>query len=220
MVTPEQIANAYPVLFHMAAEGSWPGIQTHGLLSTSALLDLFAVEGQLRKHIEEEHRPESVPIVHPVHGSAIVRDQKPMDDRGLLRALPDEISPRDWYRTLNSKVFFWVRRTRLETMMGARAYRAIAKTILHVSTAELLGKHAAHTVLAPMNTGCTKPFPHPRGNDTFLSLDKYPYEALKKKRREAIVELAVEESVPDIADHVLRVEHVDPDGTAAILYQR
>ena len=47
-VVDEAIANItalYPPLYHMAAEGSWPSIQRHGLLSTSALLDLYEVCG-------------------------------------------------------------------------------------------------------------------------------------------------------------------------------
>lgn len=38
-----------PVLYHMAARGSWESIQRHGLLSTSALLDLFGVMGDRRE---------------------------------------------------------------------------------------------------------------------------------------------------------------------------
>jgi hypothetical protein len=113
----EQLARDYPKLFHMAAEDSWSSIAKHGLLSTSALLDLFAVEGEARVAIEERHRPESIPVQHPKHGLAIVRDQKPMDDRGLQRVLQDGLTPADWYRLLNRMAFFWVRRDRLERMM-------------------------------------------------------------------------------------------------------
>ena len=39
-----------------------------------------------------------------------------------------------------------------------------------------------------MNSGCTKPFPWPRGKDTFHSIDQYPYEQhLRKNRREPVV---------------------------------
>lgn len=220
-VAPEELSVRYPVLYHMAAPRSWPSIARHGLHSTTSLLDLFGITGVQRRDIEERHRPESVAIEHPEHGIAIVRDQKPMDDAGLRRALGGGLTPRDWYLILNRKVFFWVRRSRLETMMSARAYRNQEKTVLYVRTAELLERHAERVVLAPMNTGCTKPWPHPRGPATFAALDVYPYdEYVRKKRLEAVVEMAVEGSVPDIRDLVLRAEEIRPGGEARVVFER
>jgi hypothetical protein len=62
-------------------------------------------------------------IHHPRYGTAVIRDQKPMSDGGLVRALQDGLKPRDWYRILNKKVFFWLTRERLETLVNAREYR-------------------------------------------------------------------------------------------------
>ena len=42
-MTPEDMARKYPFLYHMAELSSWPSIQRHGLLSTSALLDLYEI---------------------------------------------------------------------------------------------------------------------------------------------------------------------------------
>jgi hypothetical protein len=221
MVTASQLAEDYPVLFHMAAAGSWPGIQTHGLLSTTALLDLFEITGEQRRCIEEEHRPEEVRIEHPLHGRAVIRDQKPMDGPGLLRALPEGLSPREWHLILNAKVFFWVRRSRLDVMMAARAYRNTPKTVLYLKTEDLLERHAADVLLAPMNTGATKPMPHPRDRNTFLPLGEYPYQELRRKKRQhAVVELAVETSVPQIGELVFRAEHVEPSGVVETLFER
>ena len=38
-----------PTLYHMAEGGGWPAIRQHGLLSTSALLNLYGVEGPQRE---------------------------------------------------------------------------------------------------------------------------------------------------------------------------
>jgi hypothetical protein len=220
-ISREDLANHFPVLFHMAAEGSWPSIEQHGLLSTIALLELFDVDLPTRKIIVEQHRPESIPITHAIHGSAVVRDQKPMDDVGLVRALEGGLQPIDWYQILNAKVFFWVTERRLRTMMNARAYREQPKTILYVDTAELLDRHLDRVVLAPMNTGATKPMPFPRGPQTFRPLDEYPFEErLKKNRRDPIVELAVHEAVRDIRECVIRVEAVHPGAPTEVLFER
>ena len=77
-VTPEELAQAYPRLYHMADAQSWESIRKHGLLSTSSLLDLYEVKEKERADIEIRRRPDSVPILHDKHGRAVVRDQKPL----------------------------------------------------------------------------------------------------------------------------------------------
>lgn len=62
-----------PTLYHMAEVGSWPSIRTHGLLSTSAVLDLVELSGSARFEVESARRPESVEIAHPVHGRIVIR---------------------------------------------------------------------------------------------------------------------------------------------------
>jgi hypothetical protein len=207
-VMPADLAARYPRLYHMAAEGSWPSIERHGLLSTSSLLDLFEVKDDERFALEQAHRPESVTISHPTHGTALVRDQKPMSDEGLIRSLQDGIRPREWYLILNRRVFFWATLERLRVMMNARAYRGLRKTIIVLDTARLLAQHKAAVALSPMNSGATKPAAHPRGRATFLPLNKYPFTERVSQRKEAVVEVTVEGGVAPIRPLVLRVEEV------------
>jgi hypothetical protein len=109
---------------------------------------------------------------------------------------------------LNDKVFFWLTEARLQKLLGAKAYRNLRHTVLHVDTARLLDRHADRVVLSPINSGCTKPMPAPRGRDTFRSLRDYPFDDWLKKRgsADAVVELAVKDGVRDIAEFVIRVE--------------
>ena len=189
----------------MAESGSWPSIQKHGLLSTTALLDLFEIQGLQRFQIECCHRPESVEITHKTHGSAVIRDQKPMSDQSVRKALLNGLSPADWYRELNSKVFFWLTERRLEILLNARAYRSKRHDVLIVDTRRLVERHQQRIVLSPMNSGCTIPFPHKRGLETFRRMADYPYQA-RSRNRDPIVELAVDYKVPDIRDLVLQVK--------------
>src|SRR4051812_6107133 len=103
-ISQDELVERYPQLYHMAEPYSWESIRKHGLLSTTALLDLFEVPPGQRRLIESCRRPEAVTLDHPVHGRAVVRDQKPMDDKGLTRALRDGITPRQWYELLNRHV--------------------------------------------------------------------------------------------------------------------
>lgn len=206
-MTLGELIHHYPTLFHMAAAGSWPSIQKHGLLSTSALLDLYEVSGGVRDAIEAAHRPETVAIKHSKYGTAYIRDQKPMSDSGLRRALEDGLDPETWYRTLNSKVFFWTSKARLLRLLSARAYRDSEHDVLEVTSAPIVKRYSERIRLAPINTGCTKPFPHPRGTRTFLSVGDYPWTDWVKKRgvEDAVVEVAFEGGLPDVGQSVRRV---------------
>ncbi len=196
-----------PIVYHMAEDGSWSSIRIQGLLSTTALLDRYGVSGDARKQIEEARREKSIRIEAPNLPPAVIRDQLPMDDVGLRRALPAEISPAGWYKLLNSKVFFWFSRERLMTLMSARAYRGKRQDVLEVDSAALIDAYAARIWLCPMNSGCTKPFPHPRSPATFSRICDYPYSQWRGKRPkgERVVELAIDYEVSDIRKYVRRV---------------
>lgn len=219
-VSPEELAGRYPRLYHMAHRDSWPLISRLGLLSTSRLLDVFEVTGERRVEIESRHRAESITIEHPTHGRAVIRDQKPMSDQGLGRALPRDISPVDWYHVLNDKVFFWLSEGRFERLRRAKAYRSDSQLKITVSTEKLLERELDDVWLSPINSGCTKPYPHPRDRRTFLPLQRYPFEEWVAKRgaREAVVELAVTGGVRQILEVTQRVELIAPDGSAELLW--
>jgi hypothetical protein len=221
-ITKEELSGLFPRLYHMAQLDSWNSISRHGLLSTSGLLDLFEIEGAERERIESRHRTDSIPIRHPFHGSAVVRDQKPMSDDGLRRALLDGLTPEQWYRDLNSRVFFWLTEDRLNTLLNAKAYRGKRHTVLTIDTMLLLDRHSDRTSLSPINSGCTKPFPHPRGSATFLRLPQYPFGEWRKKRplKDSVVELAVDYAVPDLRELVVEVKESGGGTPDSLIWRR
>ncbi len=204
----------------MAAAGSWPSIRCHGLLSTRALLDLYEIDGEQRNSIECRHRPISITIEHAALGPALVRDQKPMSDKGLKRALQDGLAPSDWYQVLNGMTFFWLTRERLERFLCARSYAHDTHDVLTVETAALIGAYKHQIRFSPMNSGCTVPFPHPRGLRTFLPVDDYPYGERRNKNLELVVELAVQNGVPDIQRFVIRVDSMSCDKESINIWSR
>jgi hypothetical protein len=161
----EQLIRLYPRLWHMAEDGSWDSISKRGLLSTSALLDLYAIEGRQRRAIESQHRPQSIKISRPGLPDAIVRDQKPMSDGALKKCLIEGIKPSEWYEILNAKVFFWLSRERLRRLLGARAYRRYPQTVLTLNTESLVRAHRENVLLSPINSGSAIMNPQPRGRD-------------------------------------------------------
>jgi hypothetical protein len=218
--TEAELTRYYPRLFHMAEAGSWPLIREHGLLSTKGLLDLFEWKGEPRRLLESAHRPDSVTIQHVKHGTAVIRDQKPMRERSLKTCLIG-MGPEEWYELLNGFVFFWLTRERAEQLLMARAYRNSTHSVITVDTATLLAKYASKVRLSPINSGSTIYKPRPRGFATFRIITDYPFDERKKLRGKAnaVAELAVEYGVPDIYKFVLSVEHRRRDKLVERIYE-
>lgn len=200
----------FPRLWHMAEDGSIDSIRKHGLLSTTALLDLYGVDGEERHALECQRRPESVPISKDGLPSAIVRDQKPMTEKALKKCLTEGVTPEEWFKTLNGRVFFWLSRDRLRGLLGARAYRGRPQTVLTLDTASLLKAHRDRIQLSPLNSGATIYKPQPRGRDTFRSIADYPFDERRKTRPidKSVVELVVLGKVPDVKDHLIAAHRV------------
>ncbi len=201
-VTPAELAKLYPRLYHMAQRDSWVSIQRHGLLCTDALLGLFEVPAKKRQPILAQQRTESVVLEHPLYGRAVIRDQKPLN-RSKLEGCLNGCSFLQWLQLLNSRVFFWLTRDRLRTLMCAREYCAEPHVVLELDTLRLATDFRKSITLASMNTGNTRPYAHPRGLSTFSRMADYPFEGrLHRGLHYTVVELAVEVGVLNIMDYV------------------
>lgn len=206
----EILIEIYPQLYHMAHAGAWGSIERFGLLSTSALLDLFEVTGACRHKLESCRRRKTEEITHRTHGTALLRDQIPLNEKKLAKALLDDLKPRDWYRVLNRKVFFWGPQTRLGTLRGARAYSDHRQTIIVIDTAQLVARHRDRILLCHMNSGASQPMAFPRGLSTFLPIDEYPIVERRRKygKNGAVAEITVDYSVPDVREYVTDVYEI------------
>lgn len=199
------LIEVYPELYHMADPRNFASILRRGLLSTSALLDLCRVNGEQRVSIESSHRPRTIAIEHPSHGMAYVRDQRPMDDSGLRRSLPRTTTPRQFYEFLNGRVFFWLTHKRLSTMNAAAAYDAMDQIVFTLDTAGVVRDQHDAILLSAMNSGATKPMPHPRSIEMFRTILDFDWN-MRRSRRNRIVELTVTRSMPNFMQHLIRVE--------------
>lgn len=217
----EDFVARHPRLFHMAEAGSWAQVQRHGLLSTTALLDLFGIVDRQRFAIESERRAQIVAIEHPQHGEAYIRDNKPLREQFLASCLQG-MSMQEWYELLNRKVFFWVRPERLDTLLNARAYRSRAHDVLTLDTAALLRRHGDTAALASINTGATLyPSAPMRGPETFAPVAQFDFDEARKRRgaAEAIVELTVDYAVPDLSGLVVQVERREQGKPNQLLWE-
>lgn len=218
-ISAERLSELYPRVYHMAEEGAWDSIRRRGLLSTTALLDLFEIQGDDRFAIESRHRAQPVTLRHPVHGEVVIRDQIPMRESSLRQCLVN-MTPRQWYEFLNRRTFFWMTQERLLTLLAARAYRDRTHCVLTVDTTQLLAMHRDRIRLSPINSGSTIYRPQRRGRSTFRTLRDYPFEERRRLRgvKNAIAEMCVDSGVPDVANFVVRVAHMrGPTETQVIL---
>ncbi|MAM71661.1 MAG: hypothetical protein CMP91_11015 [Gammaproteobacteria bacterium] len=216
----KELISIYPTLYHMAEFGSWENIKANGLLSTSALLDLYKINGQKRQQIETCHRSESITINCQGLPTAVVRDQKPMSDSALQKVLLDNLTPADWYRILNSKVFFWSSYEKVLKLLNARAYRSKSHDVIAVDTASLIKNYSEKIFLCPYNRGSTIMSPVQRGKDLFKPIQEYDFLYWKKKRgrAQAVTEVCVEGGVDNMLDIVVNVKQMRQQEILATLH--
>ncbi len=144
----EDLVATYPLVCHMAEAGAWDSICKLGLLSTSALLDLYQVPPEIRYPIECEPRKESVVLRHDGLPDVVIRDQKVLRESTLRKVLID-MTPGEWCRLLNSKVFFWVDEARLDRLLIGKPYRDRAHDVITIDTAELVRLYCPRISLTP-----------------------------------------------------------------------
>ncbi len=209
---PEQLYEKYPQLYHIAWGGSLPSISDNGLLSTKCLLKLYGKSDDEIKIIIRTRRDHWIEINSPGKPKAVIRDQKPLSDKGLIKALKDDPTnpkPSDWYNLLNLMVFFWPTKERLKTMISAPVYKMVKHDVLIVNTMKLIELEYPNIRLSPMNSGATIPYPHPRDMNLFKTIQDYPFDCKKKKQgfKKAIAEVCVKNQVKRIKEVVDDTEY-------------
>lgn len=194
----------------MAEEGSWEAIRSRGLWCTRSLLEDYKVSKSDYAKLYSERRPSCVELKLAGLPNAVVRDQLPMTDAKLANCLQDGLTPSEWYEILNSKTFFWLSRSRIWSLLQARAYRNRKQTVLTLDTGSLVEAHYKNIWLSPINSGATLFKAQPRGRATFKRIEKFPFDERKRTRPLAsnVVELVVDQGVADISKHVLAVHEV------------
>jgi hypothetical protein len=211
-VTPKMFSELYPHLYHMAHEDAWEQIRRYGLLSTSTLLGLWEVKGKQRSAIEREVRRSEVELRHPRRGKVVIRDQKPLYERKLRKALMD-CTVQEWCQLLNRRVFFWPTAERLITHISARENRGKNHLVLTVDSYRLAAVYEKTITLCPLNSGNTIPFAQRRSKNSLMRMSEYPFlERLARGPYYTVVELAVETGVPDILDFVVSADYMTSSG--------
>ena len=211
-MTPDELADLHPRLYHVTAPGAHEAIRRDGLLSARAILDKIGIDGEERTRLLERRRPTTVPLAHPEHGRYVLNDNLPLTEAALERCLDDALTPADWLRLLNGQVYLWPSEKRLRSLLGAKTNRDRPREVIVFDTGSLVAAHAARTRLSPINGGSTIRKPARRGLSTYAPLIARDYRAWQalRGRRDTIAEVAIEHAVPDAGEHVVEVRAVEP----------
>ncbi|MDH6134852.1 hypothetical protein P3T37_004261 [Kitasatospora sp. MAA4] len=203
----QELIKRHPVLWHMADARAEQLINQHGLLSTAVLLDLFEVDDAQCARILGTVRRSSIQIKHPVHGSAIIRDQTPLI--GLEDNLADGTTAQQFLDALNSRVFLWADQDRLTKLLNSSRYRPIRQTVFSISTAELLKRHGERVQLSAFNSGAIPQGKNlPRDARFFTSPEDFPGPAvLTRRSSRKVAEVTVLDAIPDLAELTTATKH-------------
>src|SRR3990172_4493027 len=110
----ESIVRLPSEIYHLAETENWSSIWRSGLLSASRLLETSGLPAHEQIRLSGTHRRGRMVLPNGV----AIRDQKPMPPDALERCLIG-LSAGEWYALVNSRVFFWFDRERLNRQRGA-----------------------------------------------------------------------------------------------------
>lgn len=192
-------------VYHIAEADNWPSIERDGLLSAQALFERAGAKAEDRAAVEK-HRP----IRAVLSDGTVIRDQSPMPPAALKPCLRG-LTPVQWYRLLNGKVFFWFDEDRV--VRHLHACRRTAQVVLTIDAEALLARHAVRACVAPFNTGNARRKPAVRGRATFVPWMTWQATGWRseceglgtgpRSKSHKPAELTVDHAVPDILDFVV-----------------
>ena len=209
-MTPAELAQQVPRLYHVTDRDAWPLIERHGLLTTDQLVDMFVANDAEAKRLRTERRTAPVMIHDGPDGRVTINDNLPLHFGNLAPYLDDGLTPYQWLRLLNGRVFFWPRLERGAGFLRAGRRGGREKLLLTFDTEALATAHADRLDLAPINTGSAVRKPARRGHATFTPAIAVGWSEWRRLRGrlDTVAEVSVRGGVPDALDHLLSRDEI------------
>ncbi|MGE0422635.1 MAG: hypothetical protein AB7O88_10245 [Reyranellaceae bacterium] len=192
-------------VYHIAEADNWPSIERDGLLSAWALFERAGAKAEDRAALEK-HRP----VRALLSDGTVIRDQSPMPPAALKSCLRG-LTPAQWYRLLNGKVFFWLDEDRVARHL--HACRRTAQIVLTIDAEVLLARHAPRASVARFNTGNARRRPAVRGRATFVPWMTWQASGWRseseglgtspRSKSHKPAELTIDRAVPDVLEFVV-----------------
>ncbi|MEO9101349.1 MAG: hypothetical protein ABI212_14740 [Burkholderiaceae bacterium] len=209
-MTPQEIAQRFPRLYHVTRPGAMQSIERYGLLSTRAALERFGMAASDVEQLTRHRRPASVLIEHAEQGVITINDNIPLSEAALAKCLDDPLTPGDWLHLLNGRVFFWADDRRLERLLSARAAHGQPREVLVFDAERLAQAHLDTLAFSAINSGATIRKPARRGLSTFTRVADRSFDEWRRLRGrlDNVLEITVDWAVPRAAEFVVDVRPV------------
>ena len=202
-----------PVVYHIAESSNWPFIEKEGLLCAATLMRQSSLGVEEIERCERQQRTSR--LVLP--DGRVLRDQCPVPTSALERCLVN-MSPPEWYKLLNSQIFFWVDVDRLNRVR--KVMIDTVQVVAVVDTAALMAKYGASAAVTPFNIGNAKRKASQRSTSTLVPYTVWQSSGWQTEtagvggrprvRSHKPAELVVDTAIPDFMEFVLEVRRLAP----------
>ena len=200
-MSPQEFAAAFPKLYHAAWPQARERIARDGLMSPLALCESMGLSDQETESILTTRRP----AITDLGSGVVLNDNSPLQLGPLRRALPEHLSPEDWMRALNSRVFLFPSRRAADAFTSVLRSRELARDVWELDGRELAEAHLDRLEITPFNTGAATRRPPYRDLDTFakvrgLDLDEWRHRRRRAGRKtpDSVREVCVFHSAPGV----------------------
>ncbi len=196
------LAAVAPQLFHLSAGDAWPSIVERGLRSATWLVRQHGLDDERAAGLLTAPREQIEVIGDPADplGHATLRDQKPLTLSKLER-LVEGITPENYIRLINDRVYFYMKPADVEKVRGVRdAAESQPQLMLTLDSRRLLADYQGSVRVAKINTGATIGMQGRRGPRTWLAIDKFPGRATEVK------EFTVLDGISDVTPYLVSAE--------------
>jgi uncharacterized protein DUF7002 len=191
------------LFYHLTEASNWPSIVEHGLLSCVGLIELTGASPE----VAIRHRPKPIFLASGV----ILNDQAPLTPASLRRCLVD-MTPEEWYSTLNERVFLWPSIDRAARQRAAAHRRR--QVLITVNGETLIERYGELAEVSPINSGYARRRAARRGRDTFVPVADWADHSWARTsepgRPAGPAEITVRNAVVDVTGLVESLRFLDP----------
>jgi hypothetical protein len=178
-MTLETFYSRHEFLYHLtSAENADEIIEARRLSSTKKILANSTFSQEEKTKYLTERRPVHLQV-DGIDGSVVmVRDQRPISEKALAKTLTDDWTVGQFIESLNSRIFFWPNLKRLA--IHYKRYQSENPRIIRVRSKAMVEKNTHNLRFCHLNSGATRCHPKwkappPRGANTFVRVDEWPY---------------------------------------------
>ena len=208
-MTPSAFAKRVTRLFHVTDRPAWAFIEAHGLLSTDSLVETFVDDSDLALELRSRKRFAPVLLHEDERGRVLLNDNLPLIFPRLAGALDDGLTPDDWLRILNERVYFFPTLERAASFIEAGRRGGREKLLLTFDALSIASAHLDDLFIAPINTGSALRSPARRGRSTFAPAARVSWEEFAARRRatkrtpDTVAEISLLGGLPDVSRHLV-----------------